>query len=179
MGTSVVLLNGSPSSGKTTLATALQAALPYPAFHLSLDEFRSGIRAEFWSTAGVAGLFQAMVRAHLRALSAVAAEGIPVVAESIILPETKPLYDPLFLDFDVTLIGVRCPLPVAQAREAARTDRHNGPVELDLPEFTIIHEQDYALEIDTAAESTQTAVQRILTVVRPNQSTARPSPVGD
>lgn len=112
----------------------------------------------------MARLFQALVRTHLLALAAVAAQGIPVVAESIILPEAQPLYDPLLAKFDVTLIGVRCPLAVAQAREAARTDRHNDPVELDVPDFTIVHSKT-ALGINTATESTQGAVHRILSTL--------------
>lgn len=162
MSTSVIMLNGSPSAGKTTLATAFQAACPEPVFHLSLDEFRSGIRAEVWTPERSPALFAEMMRAYLHALAAVAGEGIPVVTETVILPRIRHLYDPFFERFDVTLVGVRCPLDVARAREARRQDRRNGPVELDVPEFSLVHQHDYALEVDTSAEDTETSVARIM-----------------
>lgn len=157
-----MLLNGSPSAGKTTLAEALHRALPVPAFHLSLDEFRTGIRSEFWLAPPMPSLFSQMVRAYLRSLEAVADEGLMVIAEAIILPTARELYEPLFDRHDVTLIGVRCPLQVAQRREVQRGDRRNGPVDLDVPEFTLVHEQDYLLEVDTSVESTERSVERVL-----------------
>lgn len=162
--TSIVLLNGTPSSGKTTLAEALQAVLPTPAFHLSLDEFRAGIRSEFWSSPPP-GLFSLMVRAYLRSLEAVADQGVMVVAEAIILPNTQPLYDPLFSHHKVTLVGVRCPLPVAQQREQGRGDRLGGPVDLDVAEFALVHDRDYDLEVDTSVQTTQDSIEQILQVL--------------
>lgn len=162
MSTPIVLLNGSPSAGKTTLAEALHRAVPVPAFHLSLDEFRTGIRSEFWLTSPTPSLFSLMVRAYLQSLEAVADQGLMVIAEAIILPNTREFYEPLFARHLVTLVGVRCPLPVAQQRELQRGDRRNGPVDLDVPEFTVVHEQDYHLEVDTSAESTERSVARIL-----------------
>ncbi|SDE04648.1 phosphotransferase-like protein [Auraticoccus monumenti] len=161
MPTPIVLLNGSPSAGKTTLAEALQRALPVPAFHLSLDEFLTGIRSEFWLAPTTPPLFSLMVRAYLRSMGAVADEGLMVIAEAIILPSTRELYEPLFARYAVTLIGVRCPLPLAQQRELRRGDRRDGPVDLDVPEFTAVHEQDYHLEVDTSVESTERSVDKI------------------
>lgn len=146
------------------MAEALHRALPVAAFHLSLDEFRTGIRSEFWlaSPTPTPSLFSLMVRAYLRSLEAVADQGLMVIAEAIILPNTRELYEPLFARHSVTLIGVRCPLPVAQQREFQRGDRRNGPVDLDVPEFTVVHEQNYHLEVDTSAESTERSIARIL-----------------
>ena len=42
-----IFLNGTSSSGKTTLARALQAALPESWQHLALDQFRDGLPDKF------------------------------------------------------------------------------------------------------------------------------------
>jgi chloramphenicol 3-O phosphotransferase len=162
MGTPVVLLNGSPSAGKTTLARALCRALDEPAFHLSLDDFRRGIPDRWWTAPGVPELFDKMVRAHLRALDAVAAEGVPVIAESMVLPKHRSRYRTLFDHHQVLLIGVRCPLGVAQDRERSRADRLDGPIDLTVAEFALVHQQSYELEIDTSTEPTDHSVARLL-----------------
>lgn len=64
MVTPVVLLNGTPSAGKTTLARALHETLDHEASYMSLDTFRSAVPARFWS-APSPGLFASMVTAYL------------------------------------------------------------------------------------------------------------------
>ncbi|MEV8374815.1 AAA family ATPase [Kribbella sp. NPDC056861] len=163
--TRIVFLNGAPSTGKTTLARALHASLPDPVFYQSLDDFRRSIRPEFWRRGRVPGLFERVVDAYVSCLREVALRGIDVVAESVILPADLPRYDVLFGEFDVTLIGVTCPLPVLRERELRRTDRYNGPLEPDLTEYEVLGTHSYELLIDTSAESTGTSVQRIRTAV--------------
>lgn len=162
MRTRIILLNGTPSAGKTTLARAVHEAVDEPMFYLSLDEFRGGIRGAFWSGSGVSALFRQLMRAYLKALEAVAEQGLPVVSEAVILPDVAEFYAPLFDRFDVTLVGVRCPLAVNQERESRRADRRNGPIDLDVADFDRVHDHDYALEVDTSLEPTATSVERIL-----------------
>src|SRR5687767_9430771 len=113
----IVFLNGAPSTGKTTLATALHQALPTPVFYQSLDDFRGAIQPEFWLRGRVPGLFDRFVDAYLSCLRELAAHGFDLVAESIIRPSDLPRYDELFGAFDVILIGITCPLPVLRERE--------------------------------------------------------------
>lgn len=156
----IIFLNGAPSTGKTTLARALHAALPGPVFYQSLDDFRSSIRPEFWLQGRVPGLFERVVDTYVSCLREVAAHGLDVVAESLILPADLPRYDELFGDF--TLIGVTCPLPEIRRREAQRTDRYNGFLEPDVPTYEALATHTYDLLIDTSTESTSTSLQRIL-----------------
>jgi chloramphenicol 3-O phosphotransferase len=176
MGTPVVLLNGIPSAGKTTLARALCRALDEPAFHLSLDDFRMGIPERWWTGPGVAELFGKMMRSHLQALDAVAAEGVPVIAESIVLPVNRSLYQALFDRHDVLLIGVRCPLRVAQERERSRGDRVDGPIDLDVADFSLVHQQSYDLELDTSTEPTDRSVTRLLDLLAKRRRVQSPGP---
>jgi chloramphenicol 3-O phosphotransferase len=158
----IVFLNGAPSTGKTTLARALHATLPGPVFYQSLDDFRGSIRPEFWLHGRVPGLFEQVVDIYVSCLREVAAGGLDVVAESLILPTDLPRYAELFGAFDVTVIGITCPLPEIRRREALRTDRYNGFLEPDLPTYEAVNSNTYDLLIDTSTEPTSTSLQRIL-----------------
>ena len=43
----IILLNGSSSAGKTTLAITLQQLLPDPWHHIALDQFRDGLGGRY------------------------------------------------------------------------------------------------------------------------------------
>jgi chloramphenicol 3-O phosphotransferase len=171
MTTRIVFLNGTPSAGKSTLARALHPRLEEPTYYRSLDEFLLGIQSRFWSSPGVPGLFADMREAWLAGLRAVAQRGHPVLSESVMFPADRPHYDELFWDFEMVLIGVRCPLAVARQREAARTDRRGSRMDLDVPRFDDVHRHDYALEVDTSVESTERSVDRIVDLLSAREST--------
>ncbi|MEV6413512.1 AAA family ATPase [Kribbella sp. NPDC051718] len=158
----IVFLNGAPSTGKTTLARALHAALPGPVFYQSLDDFRGSIRPEFWIHGRVPGLFERVVDTYVACLRDVAAHGLDVVAESLILPADLPRYAELFGSFDVTMVGITCPLVEIRRREAGRTDRYNGFLEPDVATYEAVNSIAYELLIDTSTEPTGTSLERIL-----------------
>ncbi|NEA31701.1 hypothetical protein G3I17_08475 [Streptomyces sp. SID13031] len=116
-----MFLNGAPSTGKTTLATALHQALPRPAFYQSLDTFRGAIRPDFWTRGNIPSLFSRVLDAYLPCLREVAAQGFDVIAESIILPADLPRHAELFAGHDVILIGITCP-----RRQRAERRRRGG-----------------------------------------------------
>ena len=89
---------------------------------------------------------------YLRSLRALLDEGVDIVAEAVIIPERQSLYDETFAGVTQLLVGVRCPLEIAQAREAQRTDRPQ--LDLDVPWWHTVHEQEYDLEVDTSTLET-------------------------
>jgi chloramphenicol 3-O phosphotransferase len=96
-----------------------------------------------------------------RSLRELALAGNELIAETIIMPETARLYKDLFGAFTVYFIGIRCPLKVAQEREARRSDRIDR-MELDSPEFYAVHAHSgYDLEIDSSVLSPEVAADRI------------------
>jgi chloramphenicol 3-O phosphotransferase len=141
-----MLLNGTPSAGKTTLARAVQAASPMPLFHRSLDDFLVGylphVLAQDDGT-----LFSRVMVGYLGSLAQLALAENDVVAEAVMIPERVPLYLKALSNVPVLLVGVRCSLEVAEARERLRTDR--TPLELDVPWFETVHQIPYDLEVDT------------------------------
>ncbi|MCC5871004.1 MAG: AAA family ATPase [Gammaproteobacteria bacterium] len=174
----IILLNGSSSAGKTTLARAIQVARREPWFHLALDQFRDGMPPAYRGlnspegTPGARGLNvvpidhdggrvtairfgdvgQRMLQGMHRAIAAFAAAGNDVIIDDLFL-ETDTLDD--YLDaldgFWVLFVAVRAPLDVVQEREASRPGRFPGTA---LSHFEAVHAHGiYDLEIDTRQNS--------------------------
>lgn len=168
----VILLNGPPSSGKTTIARALQEVLDPPYWHRSLDHFRLGYLERHWDAArgpwsGPSGrpLFHRLVDGYLHALRAMVLAGHNVLSEAIILPANVDLYLDAFDGIPVFLVGVHCSLEVAEERERSRapTERYRGvPIDLRVPEFDLVHSHGtYDAAVDTSALSVAVVVAAI------------------
>lgn len=141
-----MLLNGSPSAGKSTLAAAVQDLAERPIFYRSLDHFLDGLPSD-WRERD-RSLFERVMTGHVHSLAALVRAGCDVVAESVIIPERLALYRAALTGVPVLLVGVRCALPVAKAREEARQDRTH--LELDVPWFETVHHLAYDAEVDTS-----------------------------
>jgi chloramphenicol 3-O phosphotransferase len=135
----IVLFNGPPSSGKTSLVTALQHELLTPWFHLSLDDFHLGFTERSWRE-DEGQLFDRLVVGYLQSLRAIASSGIDVVAEAVMVPARRGLYQEVFDELPILLIGVRCSLGTAIDRERSRTDRRNGPIEFPADYFEAVYD---------------------------------------
>ncbi|MGZ4677627.1 MAG: phosphotransferase-like protein [Acidimicrobiia bacterium] len=157
----VILLNGPPSCGKTTLARALVKASSEPWFHRSLDDFRAGYLDRFWrSDNGV--LFEQVMRGYLGALQAMALEGNDIIAEAVITPDRRDLYRNAFDGLPVILVAVRCPLELAVQRERDRIDRANGPLDLPADAFAAVHAGlEHDLDVDTSLDTPETVATRL------------------
>lgn len=157
----IILLNGPPSFGKTTLARALQERLAVPYFHCSLDHFRLGYLDRHW-LADDGTLFRRVLEGYLLSLQTMTSLGHNLIAETVITPDRLERYLALFADGPVLFVGVRCPLAEAQRREQARRDRLKGPVELAVPDFDLVHAHGpYDLDIDTSRTTPTEAARRI------------------
>ena len=132
----IILLNGASSSGKSTLARALQATLVEPFWHFSLDHL---IAANILPKSRIdAGEFpwremrpQFFDGFH-RCLPALAEAGNNLIVEHIV--ETSEWMDrllELLEPIDVYFVGLHCPLPELERRERERGDRRIGEAKLD------------------------------------------------
>ena len=157
----ILLLNGAPSSGKTTLARAIQAASGQPLWHRSLDDFRAGYPERFWQSDDGA-LFTLVLHGYLSALRSLADTGVHLIAEAVITPARADMYLDTLRGTPVMFVGVRCALPVAQARELARTDRARQVVDLDVPAFEAVHRHTYDMEVDTMSTNVHEQAKRVL-----------------
>ncbi|MEO8183021.1 MAG: AAA family ATPase [Deltaproteobacteria bacterium] len=166
-GTPVILLNGASSSGKTTLARALQRALEAPFFYFSSDQLvAAGVLPEVNRTVTTGPRAWSTIRPRFfdgfhRATAALAAAGNALIVEHVI--EFRSWYDDLLellADCDVFYVGVECPLPELERRERERGDRFIGEGRSHLDDG--VHTWGpYDLRIDTSLSTPEDNARRI------------------
>jgi chloramphenicol 3-O phosphotransferase len=147
----IILLNGATSSGKSSIARALQATIETPFLHYSIDHLRE---AGVLPLARIrSGAFhwpdhrEAFFEGFHRSVVAFAAAGNDLIVEHIVeTPAWMARLVELLAGLDVFVVGVHCPLPELERREAARGDRPPGGARRD---FETIHRHvAYDLEVD-------------------------------
>lgn len=150
----IILLNGASSSGKSSLARAIQSRIDAPFWHISIDHLRdSGVlptarikRGDFdWRV-----MRDAFFLGFERSLLAYVQAGNDLVVEHIMESEDwlLRLADTL-AGQDVYFVGVHCELAELERRELARGDRPVGDARRDY--FRIHSYCRYDLELDGTA----------------------------
>jgi chloramphenicol 3-O phosphotransferase len=162
----IILLHGASSSGKSTLARALQEELDEPFLHVASDHLAVGLpvrrerRGPFrWWGHRRPRFFDGF---H-RSLAAFAAAGNDLIVEHII--ETAgwraDLAD-LLRPFDVFLVGVHCGLEELERRERLRGDRKIGEGRSHLEDDRIHHLGPYDAEVDTTGREARDVARQVL-----------------
>jgi len=168
----VILLNGTSSAGKTSLARALQRRAGIPLLHASLDTFTDMFLWEAVTDPAERRACHAAGVDHFhRALAMFAAAPFGLVVDHLLLqPAWQEATRTALARRRVHFIGVHCPLAVLEAREKLRPDRHPG---LAARQFAHIHaNQTYDFEIDTSVETPESGAEKILRFIRARE--ARP-----
>lgn len=159
----IVLLNGTTSSGKSSIARELLARLDPPWFHLAVDAFGAmrSVPATDRLTADEWPQVARRTRAGFhRAVAGMAAAGNDVVADHV-LSEPWRLADLLdvFAPYDVLFVGVRCSLAELERRERARGDRQPGAARA---QYEVVHAHGrYDLEVDSGVLDAAACADRI------------------
>nr|WP_315202988.1 hypothetical protein [uncultured Albidiferax sp.] len=164
----IILLNGASSSGKSTLARALQLALPEPYLNYSSDLLVDGgiqpnVDRSRSDTAWSWNLLRPkFFQGFHRSIPAFASAGNRIVVEHVVeyddwLHELVELLGA----FSVFYVGVTCPLPQIESRERSRGDRTIGEGRSHIEDG--IHTwSSYDLVVDTHAQTTGEIVASIL-----------------
>ena len=183
----IILINGTSSSGKTTLVRALQAATPDLWLEMGIDRFAYALpgrvngqptwpllfpyvrpdgRSDGPFTIETTALGNRFISGMHAAAAALADSGLNVIVDHVILePEWVAEMRRLWARFDVLFVGVRCPLGAVLERERAREDRTIGQAEA---QFDVVHRwTTYDVEVDTSILTPGEAVSRILAVLEP------------
>jgi chloramphenicol 3-O phosphotransferase len=168
----VIFLNGASSSGKSTLAKAVQQALPEPFLHVSSDLLvASGMlparRDPDGPFAWWAQMRPRFFAGFHRCLPALAAAGNDLIVEHIIeFPSWRTDLVQLLEGLDVFLIGVHCDLAEIDRRERACGDRRIGEGRTHV-ETDLIHTfGPYDLDIDTTGGVTPALTEHVLAAWR-------------
>jgi chloramphenicol 3-O phosphotransferase len=157
----VIFLNGTSSSGKSSIARELLDVLDDGVyFHFAVDAFGAmRTRRELPPDEVDAALRRTREGFH-RSIAAMASVGNGVVVDHV-LSEPWRLVDCLRVlpPEDVVLVGVHCPPEELARREAARGDR---PAGLALRQYDLVHAHgDYDLEVDSGAASPRACAEAV------------------
>ena len=160
----VIFLNGASSSGKSSIARAVQAKVGEPFWHISIDHLRDAgvlpldrIRSGEFNWTEMRGAF---FEGFERSLLAYSQSGNNLIVEHIVeTPEWMARLVRLLSGCDVFFVGVHCGLEELERRELARGDRRIGDARRD---FETIHEHCiYDAELDSTLRHDENAVQLI------------------
>lgn len=165
MAPTAIVLHGTTSAGKSSIAKALQATAPVPAFHITLDAFVTmSNRADMRSDAERAQAYDIHCENLRATLERVARTHFDIVLDLVLRDEAqieaclsvlrgRPTY----------LVRVWAPLDVLEQRERSRDDRAPGMAreQVDHPAYR----RAYDLAVDTSLctpEEGAAAVRRLV-----------------
>lgn len=175
----VVLLHGTSSSGKTTLARAVQTLSDDPWIRLGIDVFWNAID-ERWMEHGpraaegfewaenariVPGPVGQRLAAGMRAAVAASARaGNDLLVDDVFIDsEWLDAWRHELSDLEWFLVGVVAPLEVLEERERVRGNRIAGEARAQLD---VIHDGiEYDLVVDSARQSPQECAEAILAML--------------
>ncbi|MER5293988.1 AAA family ATPase [Streptomyces pharetrae] len=156
----VVLLNGTSSSGKSSIAAELLRILDEPWFHLPVDAFHA-LRSDVPVPPDqLDTVLHRTWRGYHRAVAGLAAAGNHVVMDHVLSAEWR-LADCLsvLVPKDVVFVGVHCPVEELERRERTRGDR---PAGLAARQLRQVHGHGlYDIEVDTGAAGPAECARRI------------------
>ena len=119
----VIFLNGTSSSGKSTLATQLQAALTEPYLHIQVDQFLGALpeKCRDWSKPQNARAVYKLVSGMHRCVGTLAAAGNNLIVDTVLANDDN-LAECVFVlaHLQVTFVGVYCDIAEAERRESQR-----------------------------------------------------------
>jgi chloramphenicol 3-O phosphotransferase len=175
----VILLHGTTSSGKTTVARAIQRLSDCPWLRLGIDTFWTGVHERWfefgdgadegfrWLDDGqiVPGPVGQQLAAAMRAaVAAVARLGFPVITDDVFIdPEWADAWRRVLAGVPTVWVGVFAPLEIVEERERRRGDRIRGEARA---QYDVIHRGiEYDVTVDTSRHDADACAQAILSHV--------------
>jgi chloramphenicol 3-O phosphotransferase len=173
VGTQVIVLNGTSSSGKTSIARCLQSILATNWLLIGIDDLTRAVPdkgMDDGTLLHVSETGQVEVGPGWRSLETSWYMGIATIAAS----GTGVIVDEVFLDggagqerlraalngLEVLWVGVTCERDEARAREALRSDRVAGQAD---SQASVVHEGvEYDLIVDTSQTTSESCAARVL-----------------
>lgn len=176
----IIVLNGTSSSGKSTLAKALQTQFAEPYLHSGIDNYvfmlpKRYLYPPLWgeifqyeyaadntiAAIKTNAMGERLISAMHHAVNALADAGFNVIVDHVILERSwlDEMLE-LFALHTVWFIGVLCPLPVVEQRERDRQDRTLGQARA---QFDVVHTHSvYDFQVDTSQATPEEAGTQIV-----------------
>lgn len=176
----LIVLNGGSSAGKSTIARALQEALPGIWLTFGVDTFidalpgkgdspRSGISYGPDGTVTVTDEYTRLENSWYSALRTLAESGADLILDEVLLSggEGQRRLLSAFDGSSLLWVGVHCDPDVAAAREASRGDRESG---MARRQASLVHVGvTYDIEVDTTGSSPESCAQVIADFLKSKQ----------
>lgn len=184
MTTQIIYINGPSSSGKSTLARALQENLDRPFLHIGIDTLIWMMPAKInnWSgytdTIGfswkpakdsngfsiqelhVGKYAQKIIKSYQDIVLLLARSGHNLIIDDVALEHANMrTWQNLLREFSVLYVGVHTPLDILEKREKERGDRMIGSSRHQF--FKVHKENEYDLEIDSSLSTIEQCVESI------------------
>ncbi len=170
--TPVIFLNGTSSSGKTSIARELQKRLAKVYCVWSRDVFDSLFPSEIWDNNELMkDIGPNIYLGFHKAIATYASSGNYIIIDHILNRFEWP-YEcaDAFDGVNAMFVGVKCPIDIAKKRERDRGDRKIGLVE---SQIDIVHAHDvYDLVVDTSLCSVSECVENIISRMGDGEYTA-------
>jgi chloramphenicol 3-O phosphotransferase len=171
--TQVIVLNGTSSAGKTSIARCLQTMLTTPWLLLGIDDLTRAIPdkgMEDGTLLHISGSGKVELGPGWRSIEAswyigmasIVASGTNVIIDEVFLGggESQERLRTALRGLQVLWVGVTCDGEVARAREALRPDRVAGQADSQAP---VVHQGVvYDLMVDTSHATSEWCAARIL-----------------
>jgi chloramphenicol 3-O phosphotransferase len=173
----IILLNGISSAGKTSISQILQRTLNEPYLQVSIDTFENMLpnRPQAGEQFAWEELFPKLLAGFHRSIAALADTGSNLIVDHVMvyregwastLADCMESLEP----FAVYFVGVRCSLEELMRREQARGDRFIGTAERQFPR---VHRHIlYDVEVDTTRTSPEVCAEQIRAFVSSHAPTA-------
>ena len=166
----IIFLHGTSSSGKSTIAKAIQKQASTPFWHFASDQFvEAGMLPKRQNDGGVfdwSNNRPLFFTAFHNCIKAVADAGNDLILDHIIESEAWfHSLQALLSNHDVFFVGIHCPIEMLRAREKAREDQDIGNRYFGEAEYHLKHVHtycDYDFEIDISKQSTQQNAEMVL-----------------
>jgi len=157
----IIFLNGTSSSGKTTLTTALQARLDPVFLHFSEDAFFDMLPGDAWERPDFMTIGSALYDGFARSAATMAEARNHLIVDTVAWnPGSMATFERGLRGLDVLAVGVHCDLDVLEERERQRGDRSVGLARRQLP--TTHAEALYDVEVDTSTGALDDCVDAIV-----------------
>lgn len=180
----IIYINGASSSGKTTLAHALQEAFSHPFLHIGIDQvigmmpdklnnWEGGHAAQGFSWKKSidesgnliheiqAGPFaQKMVQSLKEIVLTLAKMGHNMIIDDVAFGNAEiDSWRKALQEYKVLWVGIKAPLPLLEEREKQRGNRMHGSARAQ--HFQVHNDVQYDLEFDTADKPLEAIVKAI------------------
>ena len=158
----LIVLSGTSSSGKTTLARALQSLSSRPLLHLEADRFAPILRPDHPARSDAEFRSRDVIAMH-EAIAAFGRSGLDIIVDGS-LPTEPGLRDSCLSVLrgvpGTRVVAVRCSIEALRSREAERGDRPVGWAE---EQASIVYEGvEFDATIDTTNDSAEALARDLL-----------------